>query len=41
MSTSLGVLLLLLTGVLSLTPYSAAALMALAGSAGVLALRAA
>lgn len=41
MATSLGVLLLLLAGLLSLTPYSAAALMALAGSAAVLALRAA
>lgn len=41
LAASLGVLLLLLAGLLSLTPYSAAALMALAGSAGVLALRAA
>lgn len=41
MASSLGVLLLLLAGLLSLTPYSAAALMALVGSAGLLALRAA
>lgn len=39
MAASLGVLLLLLTSVLSLSPYSAAVLMVIAGSAGVLALR--
>lgn len=41
MATCLGVLLLLLAGLLSLTPYSAAVLMILAGSACVLALRSA
>lgn len=40
-AASLGVLLLLLAGLLSITPYSAAALMVLAGSAAVVALRAA
>lgn len=39
MAASLGVLLFLVTGVLSLSPYSAAVLMVIAGSAGVLALR--
>lgn len=39
MAASLGVILFLVTGVLSLSPYSAAVLMVIAGSAGVLALR--
>ena len=39
MAASIGVLLLLLTAVLSLSPYSAAVLMVIAGSVGILALR--
>jgi len=39
MAASVGLLLLLLTAVLSLSPYSAAVLMVIAGSGGVLALR--
>lgn len=39
MAASIGVLLFLLTGMLSLSPYSAAVLMVIAGSASVLALR--
>lgn len=39
MAMSLGVLCLLVAGLLSLTPYAAAVLMAIAGTAGALALR--